>query len=211
MANPVEILFGASPKTKIGLVTLDAAVEIRHKRANEITKHPVEQGSDVSDHIRHTPDSVEITGMITNTPLVFLASLNASSPVADDTTLVADRAARADREFRRAMDDGDLLTVVTTLHIYKNMVITDYSVVKDKDSGNILDFTIGLDEVIIVQTQTVAAPVPRNASSGPVSDLGKAGTAKTTPAQDRSLLDIATDHGNNPKGVMDVTRNLVHP
>lgn len=170
----VDFLFGVTPKTKIGLVTIDAAVTVTHKKANEITKHPVEEGTDISDHIRHTPDSITVEGAVTNDPIVLLASLRAKSPV-DSGFLDAnpDRAKQADEEFVRAMNDGDIMTVVTSLRTYENMVITEYTVTRDKGTGNILSFTIALEEIVIVNTEQVAAPTPKNPANGSVTDEGK--------------------------------------
>ena len=166
-----EFLLGHR-KATVGLVTLDASVSETHDKQAEVTAHPVELGSDVTDHIRRTPERLKISGVVTNHPLVFLASTRAQSPVSTDVGHVQDRAERADREFRRAMDAGELVEVFTTLRAYRNMAIVGYSVTRDKGRGAVLDFTIELQEVVLVSTERVQAPTPTDPSNSKVKDLG---------------------------------------
>jgi Dit-like phage tail protein len=49
-------------------LTLDASVHESHLGTSTVTDHPVERGSNVSDHIRPDPDQLTIEGMISNTP-----------------------------------------------------------------------------------------------------------------------------------------------
>lgn len=200
-SGPVELLFGVKPKVTIGVVTLDASISEKHTKSNEVTKHPVETGKDVSDHIRHHGDRIEIEGVISNTPLFFLASLASSggtglagnlfsaSPVRSDTEHVTDRAKRADQAFSAAMDSGELLTVVTSIRTYKNMAMVDYAVTRDKDTGNILSFNIGLEEVVIVSTQTIDVPKTANPANGADQNLGNKAVKAPTKNPNTTILD----------------------
>jgi hypothetical protein len=169
----LEVIFGQQKRAKIGVVTLDASVSETHTKQNEVTDHPVEDGVDITDHVRRLPESVEIDGVISNTPLIFLASLNARSPVDGDNIPTPDRAERADKEFRRAMDSGELVNVATSLRDYTNMAITDYTVTRNAETGNILAFTIGMREIVTVTTERVEIPVPVTPSNSGVSNIGK--------------------------------------
>src|SRR6266702_3660671 len=53
-----------------GSVVLDAAVNENHTVAADITRHQVEKGSDVTDHIRPLPRRLSVEGIVTNTPIV---------------------------------------------------------------------------------------------------------------------------------------------
>lgn len=176
----LEFLLGQR-KAKIGLVTLDASLNETHDKTNEVTQHPVEDGVVISDHIRRTPEKLKINGVITNHPIVFFASIAAPSPVSSDAATIEDRAERADREFRRAMDAGELVEVFTTLRSYKNMAIVGYSVIREKGSGSILNFNIELQELVKVVTERVAAPVPVTDNNQKVEDLGR---KQPVPADD---------------------------
>lgn len=54
---------------RVAAIFLDATLSEQFDAPIEITKHPVEKGNDVSDHIILRPESVAIEGVITNTPM----------------------------------------------------------------------------------------------------------------------------------------------
>lgn len=55
--------------TSIGTVVVDASVNEVHSLPATVTEHPVEQGADVTDHVRLQPLSLTIQGLITNNPI----------------------------------------------------------------------------------------------------------------------------------------------
>lgn len=61
MRPPVHVM--------IGDVWVDVTIREGHGISAEVTEHPVELGSDVTDHIRPTPRSVQIEGVVSNTPI----------------------------------------------------------------------------------------------------------------------------------------------
>ena len=56
-------------------VSLDATTAQNHDATNTVTEHPVEDGANMSDHIRPDLDTLSVTGVISNTP-VFLPQDN---------------------------------------------------------------------------------------------------------------------------------------
>jgi hypothetical protein len=52
----------------IGGIWIDCTVRERHSMAAEISTHPVEQGSDIADHVRALPRSVALECVISNKP-----------------------------------------------------------------------------------------------------------------------------------------------
>lgn len=50
-------------------ITLDASLHEQHTGTATITDHPVEQGSNIADHIRPDPDMLTIEGVVSNQPL----------------------------------------------------------------------------------------------------------------------------------------------
>jgi hypothetical protein len=51
-------------------IVLDATVRQVHRASATITEHPVEEGSNISDHIRPDLDAIRVEAVITNTPIV---------------------------------------------------------------------------------------------------------------------------------------------
>lgn len=56
--------------TWIGSVSLDASLSEVHSMSGEATSHPVETGSNISDHFHTNPRTVRIRGFVTNHPIV---------------------------------------------------------------------------------------------------------------------------------------------
>lgn len=179
----LSLLFGDKTRARVGLVQFDASLTETHNKEVEVTDHPVEEGADITDHIRPVPESVDINGMVTNTPLVILASLRADSPLVGDATPIEDRAGLAYAELQRIMDDGELVTVVTSLREYENMVLTSMSVPRDVGNGNVLNANLSLREIIIAETERVAAPEPEATANKKSKAKGKQTTGPASEAQ----------------------------
>lgn len=150
-----ELIFGKPIKGKIGTVTLDCTVSESHSDEVEITAHPVETGATISDHIRKQPITLELEGVITNTPVIFLASVQAESPVDLDFIPCWDRVTRGYDELRRIQDSGELVDVVTSLREYKSMAIQSLGVRRDASTGNVLSVSITLREVILAKSLAI--------------------------------------------------------
>jgi hypothetical protein len=155
-----ELIFGGKTRATVGVVQFDASVFEMHTDEMEITDHPVEDGSDISDHIRKLPITLEMNGVVTNNPIVFLASVRAKSPVTTDTTNTLDRVGAAYEKLQELQETGELLDVATSLRDYNNMAIQAMSVSRDASTGNILDATLTLREIIIAKKLTVDLPIP---------------------------------------------------
>lgn len=56
--------------TWIGSISLDASLSEVHSMSGEATSHPVETGSNISDHFHTNPRTVQIQGFITNHPVI---------------------------------------------------------------------------------------------------------------------------------------------
>lgn len=64
----VALLYGAG--SRAGLIELDAIVSEGHELPSEATEHPVEEGVDITDHVRRKLVTLEIQGVVTSTPIV---------------------------------------------------------------------------------------------------------------------------------------------
>ncbi len=172
----LEVIFGKPRLAQVGVVTFDASLEETHVLASEVTEHPVEEGTNISDHIRRLPKTLEINGLVTNHPLFLLPSLTAPSPIQGDNQRQSDRVKAAYDELERIHDDGELITVVTSLREYTSMAISGMSVIRNNANGNVLNATISLKEVVTAIVETVEAPVPVNKTASRSIDQGKKNT-----------------------------------
>lgn len=143
-------------------VEFDATLSANHQSTATITNHPVEEGADVTDHIRDESDTLTINGIVSNDPPIALKSFRAkpSRRGGDPRS----RAEDAYEELRRFKKEGRLLKVTTKLRDYTNMAISSVSTVQDNKTGEITNIVLSLQEIVIAFTQTVAAPEPENLS-----------------------------------------------
>jgi len=191
----LEVVFGDKKKMKIGLVKFDASVSETHTKRNSVPQHPVEVGKNVSDHIRQEPDEITINGIVTDNPIIFLASIQAESPLTGDLTAVNDRADLAYAELQRVMNDGELVSIITTLREYQNMALTEMAIQRDAANGNQMNATISAREVRIVTTETTAAPEPANPANTPPVEAGKKPAPPAPTGSQSSVLSSLTGVG----------------
>ncbi len=141
------------------LIRFDASISERFSRRKDITQHPVEAGADVSDHARTLPTEITIHGWVSEDPIVVLASVNATPSVAGGS--INARVDNAWKELNRIMDQESFVKVISGLDTFDNMLLKSIDVVRDKDSGRILDATIALQQVTIATTDVIEVPTPR--------------------------------------------------
>lgn len=70
MADPVLMLFDLPGARAAGWVEIDAILSEGHAATAEVTRHPVERGPDVSDHIVPHPRTLEIVGAVSDFPVI---------------------------------------------------------------------------------------------------------------------------------------------
>ncbi len=184
-----DLIFGGKSNARVGVIEFDASISEIHSDEVEITDHPVEVGSDVSDHIRKLPVTLELNGVVTNNPLVFLASFFAKSPKKNDLLPTQDRVGAAYDELRRIQDNGEQVDVATSLRDYTNMVIQSLSISRDANTGNILDATITLREIIQAKSLSIELPIPTEVVNNTTSNEGNKDKKSATPEQTDKAVD----------------------
>lgn len=60
---------GLPQHVEIGDVWVDVSIRESHEATADVTLHPVEEGTDIADHIRPEPRTIQIDGLVTNTPI----------------------------------------------------------------------------------------------------------------------------------------------
>lgn len=205
MAESQQLLLSyVLPNGNTDSIYLDAAVNEQHVTSAEVTSHPVEPSAtgsiNVTDYIRPMPKRISITGLITNTPLAtpksqsrgavgnvqsFSQQVAFGPQAAAPSVTVNWKALQFNAEMDRVRDvygalvnaalQGALFTVTTTLATYENMAIINFAVPRDVEHSNAMQFTIDLQQIRIVSTQTVQAlpgkVQPQHRGSKPAQQL----------------------------------------
>lgn len=138
-------------KTKIGTLELDAAISTTHTGAAEASEHAVEEGGNITDHVRAKPEEVKIEGVVSNTPVGKDREGEISST----------RATGAFEGLRALRKSGEPVTLITELATYKDMVLVDLSVPRTSKNVEALFFTATFRAMRKVGSRVVVVELPR--------------------------------------------------
>jgi len=199
-----EMIFGEKKLGRVGVVQFDAIISESHTDDATITDHPVAVGSDITDHIRMQPEQITLTGMITNTPIVFLSSILSKSPVGTEvagtffpsTVHADDRVDEGYSKLRELQSSGTLVNVFTTLRSYEDMAIVTLSVNRDVQKGKVLEISITLRKIVIAKSLSVSLPDPVKIANKKKKNDGTKQTGDATKKQGekaKGLLKKAAD------------------
>ena len=158
----------------------------------------IENGDTISDHIIIEPFSLEITGIITDTPIggvnqilteiatSVVTSLIPPVAVAALTTGIAAFSAlssspspsvAAYNQLLNLQASAQAFDVLTSLYRYPNMFISNITVPRDSETGDSLIFTVSLVQLLLVSPQSVSISILANPGlAANQADQGQQGT-----------------------------------
>jgi hypothetical protein len=185
-------------RAQIGSVQLDVSISEQHTSTNEVTDHPVEVGVNIVDHVRPKPDVLKIEGMVSNTPLpssdapAYPVTVNGITFLSKSQFQAA-RAGTAYSDLLSLQSSASLITVVTGLRTYDNMVIESLDVPRDAKVGQALRFSCTLKQIKTAVLQT--------AKIVPTAKVDKGKKATTTPTKEQSSSVLnSLDEASGNKG-----------
>jgi len=170
---------GTQLSSGLDAVALDATIKRKYRTTSTITQHPIESGSNVSDHIHDNPDELQIDGIISNTPVSLLAS--ALSP------------SRAEDEYDKLLElktAKQPITIYTTRREYEDYVIASLDRTEYSAIGDSVEVSIGLQSVRLVESKATTGlitPRPKGVQK-PKQNLGKKTKKAANAAQSKSIL-----------------------
>lgn len=132
----LSVLFGRKyARAQVGVIAIDATLSEDHEYTSRVTSFPVENGELVSDHIINEPEKLNLVGLVTDTPLNILLGFN-----------------RSITAFNRLIDihrNKEIVTVVTGIKVYTNMVMTSLNVPRDLSTGQSLTFNMQFQKILL--------------------------------------------------------------
>jgi hypothetical protein len=172
-------------RTKLGALELDSALRETHTLEAEATKNPVEEGFAVTDHLQLQPRTYQLDGVVSNTPIVPVNKTTERFEMGQPG-----RAFIAWEELKRMRAQRELVTIVTELEKYDNMLMTSL-VVPRGNQGELLEFTASFRQLTIVRTQTVQLPkLKKKVKQGQVAKKTRDDSAKVTPFETSIAVDV---------------------
>lgn len=124
--------------TSIGGIEMDASLDEDHRFDSIVTRNPVEDGSQYSDHIVLLPVVLELTCRVSNTSLSYFTPAQSGRAVDAYSELVALKNTR------------EPFQVVTGINVYENMILENISVPRTSKDGHSIRFNMVLAELPIV-------------------------------------------------------------
>lgn len=211
MAETTTLLFGRKgPQITgqtLGQVQFDAGLVEVPDYKNEVSRFPVENGTDKSDHIRLLPDELTLEGIITNTPIKVTfqdvteqiednsntreSTVNQRSgnptfiEVAQNTLLsFVGRQIRGTRVI-----DPQVVDIITGLRVYPNMVVESLSFPRRAGDGQQLRVRMRLVQFETVNSEFVELPNPTTSVKDVAqSKIDKGKQTPTEPNENTSIL-----------------------
>lgn len=162
------------------LLILDMTRNISHINNATPTDNPIEDGSDITDHIDVDPKTLSFEGIMSEAPITLIAAAIGNvagavpmftgvegTPVGTIFSGVAatlgglllngqdNRAQEAFNALQQIQDDGILVTIITGLRVYNNMFLASFNPTQTSDIGGSLSFTATFREIRLVQSESV--------------------------------------------------------
>lgn len=165
-----KLLF--SNHSKIGELFIDGTHMETIDYSSEITNHPIETGSSISDHIYINPLKVKMEGSITDTSVDIVGTIKDVAGLFDGNLLnnlvdkFKGKGSKSTAAYELLKDlhaSKSLVTVVNYLDTFDNMVIETLTFPRDNKVGNRLFFEITLKQITLASVKTVS--ISRNPRS----------------------------------------------
>ena len=162
------------PQRRLGEFDGYVIVEEQSTDSLEITQHPVQDGSSITDHAFLLPQELTMRIMYDD----------AQRPLQETY-----------EKLRKLQSDREPFDVITGKRIYRNMLIGALTETTDKETENILYLTMTMQEVIIVQVEVTTVP-PRAKQKSPARTSGTSNAgaksakapANNSPKRQQSIL-----------------------
>lgn len=172
------------PRTSIAYIIPQVFIRADARDELTITKNPIETGAPVTDHAYKEPATLSMV-------IGWGAGLNLLDFSGTTNNVDDAYAALLDLQALR-----EPFTVTTSKRTYQNMMIASLAVTTDKDTNSVLVVDVGLQEVLIVDTQATTLPPRANQAlpdqtAAPVNG----GPVQTVPPKTSALLDVARSFG----------------
>jgi hypothetical protein len=175
-AQEIQILYTANTTKSIGGITIDAFIQETYDHTASVTELPIQDGAKIGDHLVQEPDQLSIDGFVGDTDLY--ADYQTEKPPVN-------RAGEYYEKLLVLKEAGELITVVTGLRAWSNMVITSLSVPRSSDSGKSLSFSMTLKKVTIIKSTEIQ-----------LTKVGGSSTSKTTRQQTQSKVKVGKTSTN---------------
>jgi|JI10StandDraft_1071094.scaffolds.fasta_scaffold1005924_2 hypothetical protein len=187
-------LFFSDQYYRMGELVIDAVIKEGHELKAKVSEHPSESGASFCDHVALEPTTLQIEGIISNTPMTFIgvtAVRSLDNYLHDRSN---DLAGEAFKKLEAIFAKREPISITTTLKEYSNMVLESLSVERGGGTSESLHFRATAKQIRMANQATIAIsiPEPKPESAKPKNNLGKQET-KPASVEKQSLLNAAIE------------------
>lgn len=142
-------------------LVFDSVPEVGVKRQADVTSFPVENGSDVSDHVQIKNNTFSLSGMISETPVRLLRDQLYSAGVNGA------RISQAIEYLDQIFEERQPIVLLTEHRTFENVILKGYSY--DYRSEHAMEFQLDFEQIRLVSvatTNAIAVKTAPNKSAG---------------------------------------------
>ena len=160
-AEPIQaslFAIGKTDKNGVGEIEFDLMPKESHGLDFDISEHPVDNGSTITDHIRMKPRECSVTGMFTCHPI---KAYSKDKVTIDDGAeeMSENRALTLYKELETLCKSMNKVRLVTDIKTYPTMLIKSLKTDRDRSSGESITFTMTLREYMGVDMQKTTSDI----------------------------------------------------
>lgn len=181
-------------------LVLDCSITERHATTVELTRHPIEEGADPTDHARKLPDRVSFEGLFTATPV------DRKEAEARGNTGQGQKGYVQEQRLKLAAlaENHRAIVIETEVRTYKNMVLSSLEEPRDAKTGDSMRFSVTFEEVRFVKSEIVRLELvtrPNNVPGEPLkkTDKGKQ-PVEEKPGMTSIMKGLSNDGGYTKQG-----------
>jgi len=178
--------------TVLGDIGFDAVLSEGATVKANVTKHPVEFGAEISDHVYVMPATVVIRGGVANT--LFGKQENPEDPFGTSFNSETTRSENAWGALETIQAAGLPFSVQTGVKLWEGMVLESLQTERDAVRSNVLLFVATLREVFLVDLLTTSLPAAKLKTPSKGSEV-KRGKQQAVPTS--LLYEIGSFLGGN--------------
>ncbi len=180
LGEEISLLF-SDKDYRLGELSIDALIKEGHELKAKISEHPTESGASFGDHVLLEPVSLQIEGIISNTPMTFIGLTAVRSLDNYLHERSNNRTSQAFKKLETIFAQREPINIVTSLKDYDNMVLESLSIERGAGSFESLHFRATAKQIVIAKQASIKLPEPKPESAKPKRNLGK---QETKPASE---------------------------
>lgn len=174
-ASSVFSMFYGTARSQIGYLELDVLVTENLSLPSDVTKYPIEDGSEISDHITQGSEELNITGSISGSTSFGLDFFGDPFSAGSCKSKMID----AVDTLRKMHKERKVVKVITGLGTYEDMGFTALSFNRQSGDkgGNWIDINASLRKIVKVKLKETELPPEQASPAG--GTKGRTGKTET--------------------------------